>query len=207
MLNRLGKRIAQFFYVNSIIKEKEDIEVYAYGLEILISSLSSILAVLLIGIFCNQLIGSILFFLAFIPLRTYSGGYHAKTHAMCFVILIVVYIINLISISYIADSIIVNAILMSMMFSSVVIYTLAPIDDKNKRLSEMQKKKYRRIALYILIAQIVIVTTLLMVGMSTRNLLAFTNGQLSASTSLIAVKINKRKDDKNERHNFSISQI
>lgn len=58
--------------------------VFRYGIELTISTLSSILSVLFLSLLLNATIETIVFLIAYMSLRIWSGGYHAKTYARCF---------------------------------------------------------------------------------------------------------------------------
>jgi accessory gene regulator B len=56
----------------------EDNELYEYGLHQSFILLANIFTTILVGWIFNMMIESIIFLLAFVPLRSYAGGYHAK---------------------------------------------------------------------------------------------------------------------------------
>lgn len=64
----------------------EDKEVVQYGLEQGMYSLSGIIVTLITGYFLNVFSQSIIFLVAFIPLRIFVGGYHASTRKRCTII-------------------------------------------------------------------------------------------------------------------------
>ena len=51
--------------------------VFRYGIELTISTLSSILSVLFLSLLLNATIETIVFLIAYMSLRIWSGGYHA----------------------------------------------------------------------------------------------------------------------------------
>lgn len=83
MLSRVSKQIALQFAVRRIINE-EDIEVYEYGINILLTGIVNMVSIIIIGILCGKVIECICFMIMFIPLRQYVGGYHSATPKRCF---------------------------------------------------------------------------------------------------------------------------
>ena len=59
-----------------------------YGLELMLSSIIEILFIIALSPFFGNFVQTLIFFIGFIPLRIYSGGYHADTQLRCFAILV-----------------------------------------------------------------------------------------------------------------------
>lgn len=78
MISFLSHRIALFLRDNGIVDD-ETSQVCQYGFEIIISTLVGFLIVILIGICCEELLSSILFYTLFVGVRLSTGGYHAST--------------------------------------------------------------------------------------------------------------------------------
>ena len=57
----------------------EDVELYALGIEVILSSAVTAAAVMILGIFLRNWKGALAFLLCFMHIRNYSGGYHAST--------------------------------------------------------------------------------------------------------------------------------
>lgn len=91
MLEKLAKSAARFFVAQNIVKSEYQ-EIYAYGMEILLSTMVNGIIVLIISILSDTVLPSLIFFTAFIVMRSSAGGYHAKTHIGCMLILIAVHL-------------------------------------------------------------------------------------------------------------------
>lgn len=89
-MQKLAQKTANQLAVQGIIAKK-DTAVYRYGLEALYSSLLELLTILFLSFFVGNFLQTILFFAAFIPLRVYAGGYHAKTRLRCYLMSLAVY--------------------------------------------------------------------------------------------------------------------
>ena len=82
MIHRISKRIANFLLFNNVIN-KEEIDVYIYGYEMILSSLIDFMIVLITSILFNEFIYMTSFFVMFVSTRLYTGGYHADTCLQC----------------------------------------------------------------------------------------------------------------------------
>ena len=76
--------------VNSLIKndllQKSEVELYRFGIKRLLLFCINVITTIIIGIICNMLWQSVVFSIAYIPLRRYAGGYHAKTPQKCYLL-------------------------------------------------------------------------------------------------------------------------
>jgi len=188
MIQTISKSVINIFRNNNIIGENEDNEIYAYGLELIISSFINIISVLIISAIMGKFVETIAFFLAFIPIRTYAGGYHAKTHLMCFTILMAVYTIVLVLIFFIPENISNISIMGSSVCSFAMVAFFAPIEDINKELTNTEKTRYKKISIIIVAIQFITLVLSLLFLSNNGISLGFALGQLSAALSLVAVK-------------------
>ena len=84
MIKAISNKLLKYLIKTDVINKSEDaLAYYKYGLEITISSLLNILLIISIGIISGQLIESVLFLICFIPLRQFTGGYHANSYLKC----------------------------------------------------------------------------------------------------------------------------
>lgn len=143
MISEISKRTAGFLSKNMII-ETEYEEVYAYGIEILLSTILNFIVALTIALISHEFVACLLNLTAFVTIRIYAGGYHADTHWGCMttlvgVLLIFIFVIKVISLKLMM---ILSPILL--IISAVVIFKYAPVEHPNKPLSEKKKLKLRK---------------------------------------------------------------
>ncbi|MDE7390500.1 MAG: accessory gene regulator B family protein, partial [Lachnospiraceae bacterium] len=105
-----------------------------------------------IALICGELWQTVVFMFAYIPLRIYAGGYHAKTPLRCYIysnalIFAVLLIIKFLPLgNFICGSL--------SLISGAIIFFLSPIEAANKPLDDKEKTVYRlrvRIILAILL--------------------------------------------------------
>lgn len=151
MFYRLSVRITDKFMQYKVISV-EDYELYRYGVQNGCILLFNLLSALAIGFLCRMPIECCIFLLAFIPLRTFTGGYHAKTAVQCYIYSMLIIIGILLGLRYLRIPIWIY-----MSLSGFGIFTamiLAPVEDKNKPLDSIEKSVYRKRALLILMIEI-----------------------------------------------------
>lgn len=137
----ISARITAFFIARSIIAS-DDREIYEYGFELLIADLINFSAILLIGGLAGQLWYSVLYLLIFVGLRSFCGGYHAKTHLRCHICTIGAYLLFMLCNMWLSPD---NAILLlgENLLASVPVVLFAPIPHANKPLTDAVRKKNR----------------------------------------------------------------
>lgn len=76
-------------FTNYILKKevisKEDYEVYLYGFQSFLELFLNLICSLCIAAFLHMEVECILFFLLFIPLRSFNGGLHLKSYFTCLI--------------------------------------------------------------------------------------------------------------------------
>jgi len=193
MLSKLAKDMALSFYSSSgEIYDDGDVEVYAYGAELLISSVLQILTVLILGLIIQRRLETVVFLAGFIPLRVFAGGYHAKTHLRCFLGLLFVYAVFLTVLHIIPLEMIVELSLIFTVVSFFPIWIYAPLEDVNRPIGEIQGKKFRKSSLVVYFVQASIIVTLSILGLIPYIILSFACGQLAVTISLLVADIKNR---------------
>ena len=146
----VSEKLASSFVSNKIILYEEK-ALYEYGLRQSAFMALNVFSTLMLGSLFDMTWQSIIFIAAYIPLRSYAGGYHAKSQLKCYAFSEVMVIFALLLIKIICrDSIICFCVVVS---AGIVIFYLAPLESKNKPLNQNEKiiyKKCTRVILAIL---------------------------------------------------------
>lgn len=150
MFAKLAERIAEELESNKKIKS-EDRELYQYGIEQGIMILLNVITALAIGLIFHCLFYVVIFSAAFIPLRTNSGGFHAKTSLKCYVLSVLTLVLFCTLIKVLCFSNIVWIIIS--IVCSIIILKLSPVETENKPLDKLEVKVYRKRACLIWIAE------------------------------------------------------
>jgi accessory gene regulator B len=132
----------------------EDKELYTYGLQQGLVILLNVLTTIMIGFIFRMVWQSIAFMVAYIPLRSYAGGYHARTQTRCYLLSVMLNSVVLLAIRFIPWT---NYIIIGIGFvAGVIIYLLAPVEDSNKPLDKVEVTVYKKLTKIILSAELVI---------------------------------------------------
>ncbi len=156
IITYLSNNIAVFLCRKKVI-DLQDKPIYQYGCEIIVSTIVGFSLILVSGFILNELFMSIVFLLVFVSLRMFTGGYHANSYLKCNCVFECLFLITVfvskIFISYFTFSVVV----LFSAFSFITILCYAPIENKNKPLSYIEKKKHKlTAAVFCLIYNLII---------------------------------------------------
>ncbi len=155
-------------YIADILEQQnkfmaEDKELYRYGIQQGLNLALNILTTMIIGCLFGMFYSSVLFLLSYMPLRSFCGGYHAKTHFRCYIYSVVMITCILLVAKYLTFSALVYEILILVGFT--VILLLAPVEDQNKTLDSDEKRMFRKKACIIAILEVSIYHICLIVNL------------------------------------------
>ena len=89
---KISQEISEVMVQNQIIAS-EDRNICEYGIDVILTWGIELLCILLLSLYVGNCLNTIFYFLSFIPIRLYVGGYHADRKLRCFGILIMVYVL------------------------------------------------------------------------------------------------------------------
>ena len=139
--------------IASKIIEENDREIYSYGLKEGIIILQNLIISFGLGILFNSFVQTLAFLGAYIPLRSFAGGYHAATEKRCFayslglILLLELYFTFGMSKSH-------GYLYPLAIIAIVIIYKCAPLQSENKPLSLKEKHDYSLIVKKALLIEI-----------------------------------------------------
>lgn len=156
MFSKCSEKIADKLRTNEIIDD-ERYEICRYGINQLFTTILDFATILLIGFVFNMILEGIIFTAAYIPIRIYAGGYHAKTPQRCWLFSAIMLLIVLCIIKYTSNEQFFFWIYTVLsLISCVMIWTLSPVEDKNKTLDEQENIVYRHRTRSILFLEIIL---------------------------------------------------
>lgn len=191
MVKKLSNSISKILADGGVIN-KDDEAKCSYGIDIMISSVVQISIVLVASIFIRNFIQTLLFFLMFIPLRIYAGGYHADSRGRCFAILIGVYMFFCIFLQIGNAKIYTITIWGGMVFTLITVLLAAPVLHSRKHLTENEICAFRKIAILVCSAEIILIVIGSMITGQNMYISSCVCGQLAVSLSMVAACIKKR---------------
>lgn len=199
MIAKLAKSTAYFFVEKQVVK-KEDEEVYAYGMELLYSSIMNIAVAVIISIITNTVFPTSAFLITFIVLRQYIGGYHAKTHLGCMSILAVLLCCFAVMSKHIPEQGEVWISMLSVISSIILILRFAPVEHPNKPLSDNEKSRLRKLGIISAFSIFALVLIMSVFTLTRRFGMYISLGQLTASTAMLCeiikhTRVNNKRED------------
>ena len=141
-------KTAVFFSDNDII-DSDDIEAYAFGLEIMFSTLINFAVVIIIAALTGEIPAFTFFTAAFISLRLNAGGFHAKTHKGCVVILIAALFVYAAAFKLLPGTAKNISAVVFLIISTFTTFMFAPVEHQNNPLSNKSRLKLRKRAIII----------------------------------------------------------
>ena len=149
MLNKLATKVSSKMLQRGIISE-EMLDIYVYGFELVFSFLFSVAVMLFIGIVSHRILHTLIFLLVFVTLRSFTGGYHANTYSVCFIVTISSFVVTLLLSEYINISWWHYCFLLSI--GSLLICMVVPIEHPNKPLDIDDKARCKIISIILFLS-------------------------------------------------------
>lgn len=166
MIAEVSKKITTSMIENCIIDENEK-EVYAYGMELMISTLISTTIILGLGIVLNRFWNTLFLVLPFYCIRIYAGGIHAETYIKCNLSFTVGFLFTLLGTEYIINNKYCKYLIFASLISAVVICLISPIEDHSRLLNQEERNKYNKKARISTIIWIILILILYLTEYST----------------------------------------
>ena len=148
MLHSLANALASKFFNEN---DKYPMELYVYGIELVISSIISTFLVILAGIITGSFIECIIYLPVFSVIRSYTGGYHCMSYLRCNVLSVISYVLVFLSLCYLED-VLSNPFVMAggYLLTVVMAIIFAPVKHENKEITDSEKKKYKILAIVMI---------------------------------------------------------
>lgn len=140
MRPKFSERVADSL-VEAGAAQAEDRALYEFGIRQGIFLVINIGTAVLIGLLLGMTWQCIIFVVAYNPVRTYAGGYHARTPLACYLISMLITAVVLLGIKLLPWSGYLCAIVL--LCSTMIVGLLAPVADPNKPLNEREISVYK----------------------------------------------------------------
>lgn len=143
--------------------EREDLALCQYGVKQIFTILLNLLTTIVIGCLFGMVLESILFTVSYIPLRSYAGGFHAKTSVRCYVYSIVMIMAVLVILRFFPEQTLYYDV--AFLTAGILLLAFAPVEDQNKPLDDLEKKVYRRRTIAIWMIESILIIVLYVLGL------------------------------------------
>lgn len=156
MLHKLSCILTKFL-LDRVDGDTCEEEIYIYGFELIISTIVGLASIMTISWVLADANSGLIFIILFVPLRIFTGGYHANTYSRCFVISNLAYLSVLFIKICLASFVPCTVWLCVLGMVSCYIVIKAPLINHAQPISEYKQKRSKYIVKYILVVDIVFV--------------------------------------------------
>lgn len=164
MISKLSKRIAQYLADKNKI-DGDEIDLYHYGLFVMISEFFLMFCSLVIGIIFKIPLQGVIFYLVFFITHRYAGGFHAKTEFHCQAVTLPSFFIGIACIKLAENA--SFALLVAIPICCLAIMAiLCPADTPQKELTRGEKLRFKKITVVLISAITLLVVLLFKLGVS-----------------------------------------
>lgn len=178
MIRRVSEGIVKWQFRKNILT-CEQIALYQYAYEVMLNQAINIFIAVLIAVAFNKPMSVFVFLVSYIPLRSYCGGYHARTNGGCTIVsTILILLVCMLEKLTIWDSTIFLALII-LAVSGALIFIYAPVGDKNKPLDEKETIVYRKMSRLVWLVEAVIAVTFWSFGIRAGIVIAISHAMLS----------------------------
>ena len=146
MVQQIAQKTAVKMSEHNVI-EARTFRIYAYGLDLLFSSLAGLTVLIIISALLGKSFLWIPYMVGFVPLRLSGGGYHAKTHTRCIFIFSLLYSLSLLIQKL--CTIPVEGWLVACLVNLIIVFLFSPVQATNKPLKGCQCKTNRQKSLFL----------------------------------------------------------
>lgn len=164
MFRHCAGKLTSSLVENNVISA-EDFELYSFGFEMTFAVAANILTTLLIGILFRMPLESLLFLTAFIPLRSYAGGFHASGHFRCYWLSTVAVIAVLFATRFVLSIYSEDVVLIIGFVCAGTMFVLVPVQDSNRPLEDIEIRVFRRRAKIVLCVEVITMAASLALGL------------------------------------------
>ena len=192
MLQRISEDIVSWQINKNFLKDDQR-ALYLYAYEILLSQIINIVVAILIAVIMRAPMPVFVFLASYIPLRSYCGGYHARTNGVCTVVSAFLVLIVCLLEKYIVGTADLILPIAGFLISGILIFIFAPVPDRNKLLDEEETSRYRLKSRQFWLTEVIVGAIFWFVNMRVCVVLAISHMMLSVMLVYGVLKNSKMK--------------
>lgn len=194
-MGKISSLLTEEFIKRDIITSEKR-EICRIGIELILADIINFTAILLIGLIAGKFVYGCIYLVLFWTVRRFSGGFHAKTYAVCRTVTIGTFVLVLLAARLInAHLILYTAALDIAAIAAVVLF--APVKHPNKELSDKEIKMNRFFSLVSVLLFAAVSICLVSAGLKEGLCIALTLFAI-AVLMLAGLISNRRREGKND---------
>lgn len=156
---RLSNVIAKWLLATGAISHKDE-KIYKYIIHNFLFSCTPLVLTFIISSLLQLVVEGIIMILPFLFIRKFSGGFHFKSQSMCLFSSIVLLSTALLLIQNILKTQRYSLYSYFVYFSLAMLCLFSPIDCEERRLTQNQKKSFKKITIYMCLCFLLIFSIL-----------------------------------------------
>lgn len=141
--------VATQYLIEKEVVPKSDAAIYAYGFDYLFTLLYTYGSLLIFAACLGTVPETLLFFLAFLPLRSYAGGYHAPTRLRCYLCSVVMMLVFNVLLVITPVAFYGSIAFFEVVCAWLCLFLWAPIVHENRQVSQKDKARFRKYSFII----------------------------------------------------------
>lgn len=141
MFEKASEGLTKRLVAAGVIKA-DDYDIYQFGIENTILKIVHMASYLILGLLFGRLPELIVFLIAFIPLREYAGGFHAKTPLRCYIISCST-VFTVLLLIRLASPVLMEYSIPIALIGSFLLFLVIPVEAQDKPLDESEKIYYK----------------------------------------------------------------
>lgn len=152
MLDKCASGLADLLSAHQIVKT-EDKDIYAYGLEVLLSTLVNSTILVILGLLLGLFPETLIFIGAYGAMRVFTGGYHARTHLGCIATFTAIYLTSMVLVRYTPDVLRTWPALLISLVCLVYIWIVAPVEHVNRPFEGKEYERFKKAGRVVALAE------------------------------------------------------
>lgn len=191
MLDTCINNITSFLLRNNAIS-KDEMEIHIYGIRKIVGILLTVIITMFLSIIMDKVFATVLFLFFFIGIRSYTGGYHAKSQMQCFGYFQVIYLSSMFFFQPAIQNLTVVVKLSLVLISAAILIVFAPINHPNLCLTEIEISNTKKSIALVMVITFIFLLLLYVVFKSNHVDFALV-GLLDATILVVLAKILKQE--------------
>ncbi|RGI12511.1 accessory gene regulator ArgB-like protein [Roseburia sp. TF10-5] len=153
-MNGIARILTDYVIYKGMVKEEER-SIYEYGFVVAMETGLSLIIIFFVAGILHMVVEGILFFIVFIPLRSYAGGLHLEHYWSCLALSCLTFSVILLLTKFaIMPTYIVFFIIV---FLELLVYCLYPVENINRKVDAVENEFFqKRLKKFLLIDMLIV---------------------------------------------------
>lgn len=194
-MGKIAKLLADYVIQKGTVK-KDESEMYEYGFQIAIESMLCLITCFGISLVLNTIPEGILFFIIFVPLRSYAGGLHLDNYWSCFSLSCLTFFAIMTVGKYLTISIYIALVILLLL--ELAVYKMYPVENINRTVDVDEDKQFKkRLQQFLLFDSIIAIICTIFEWRTYMQTIVLTFFMVTITMAIGKVKNKKQRSERN----------